>query len=84
MTKKREITTIGAVHYDELPAFFQSLGLLDDLREGKIRCLICGRMITPESFKAATRKGDQLLFCCSREPCIGKLASRELEFTSER
>lgn len=66
--------TISAVHHAEVEEFFESLGLLEDLRGGKLVCQTCGTVITLANFRAMTKKSGELLLSCNREDCFQRLA----------
>lgn len=66
-----------AVHSSELEEFIQRLGLLDKFKTGEIRCHACGDIITLDNFKALTRRGNRLLFACTKQRCLLSLASPE-------
>lgn len=73
--EKREEEIFRAIHHDNVPDFFESLGLSEKLAQGEIHCIICDETITLENFRAVARKSDNLLFCCNRESCILELAA---------
>lgn len=71
---KREEKIIRTIYHKEVADFFESLGLSEKLAKGKIRCAICGEIITLKNFRAVTRKSGKLLFYCKKESCIQKFA----------
>ena len=60
---------VRAVHGDEVEMFFQRIGLLEDLNEGKIICHSCKTVISPENFGFVTKKNGDLLFSCRNSDC---------------
>jgi dimeric dUTPase (all-alpha-NTP-PPase superfamily) len=72
---KREREAIRAIYHKDIVNFFKSIGLFDKLESGEILCSICGEKITVENFRTVTRKSNELLFCCDKDPCIQKFTS---------
>jgi uncharacterized protein (DUF2062 family) len=62
---------IGAVHYSEVEDFFKLSGLWEDLCAGRLRCSICGAVITAANFQAITRREGVVLMSCDRQECYG-------------
>ena len=60
---------IRAIHDAEVVDFFRSIGLLEELGQGKVSCVICAEPLTIASFRAVARKEQKLIFCCSRTSC---------------
>jgi hypothetical protein len=73
--KRREKEVIRCIYYKDVANLFRTMGLSEKLARSEIRCSICGEVITPDNFRAVTRKSEKLLFCCDKESCI-------LSFTS--
>ena len=67
---KVEKEVIRAVYHKDVINFFESIGLIEKLNEGELKCAICGERITSANFRAVTRKSGNLLFCCDKESCI--------------
>jgi alpha-D-ribose 1-methylphosphonate 5-phosphate C-P lyase len=81
MKNKQQHEIIRAIHHKDVASFFESIGFLEALQRGEIHCDVCGEQITLENFKATAKKSGKFLFCCDREFCVQKLASklREVE-----
>lgn len=75
MKNKQQKEIIRAIYYKDLANFIESIGLLETLRRGEIRCSICGEQIAINNLKAIAKKSGEYLFCCEKELCIQKLAS---------
>lgn len=73
LSEEKEI--IRAIYHKGVANFFESMGLLEKLHNGEIRCGICEETITFDNFRAVTRKSNNLLFCCDKELCIQKFIS---------
>jgi len=73
---KQQKEVIRAIYHKDVANFFESIGLLKALQRGEIHCDGCGEQITLENFKAFAKKSGKFLFCCDREFCVQKLASK--------
>jgi hypothetical protein len=60
---------IRALHEGDIKGFFESLGLLLALENGKLVCDVCREPLTLSSFWAAARVGGELVFSCSKPAC---------------
>jgi len=67
--------TIRAIHPSDLPQVLASLGILENLKAGKVSCSICGDPLTLESFRAVVKIQGQLRFGCRKEGCSQALAT---------
>lgn len=61
---------IKAVHDDDLIGFLRSLGLLHDIRSGKIRCKFCHDPIDIEKIQAVFPDSGSISLVCNKEQCI--------------
>ncbi len=59
-----------ALHPADVLAFFQGLGLSEEVNAGRVRCTNCGDAISAENFRAATRHQGRLLFVCNKPGCL--------------
>ena len=59
-----------ALHPADVLAFFEGLGLSEEISAGRVRCANCGDAITTENFRAATRHQGRLLFVCNKPGCL--------------
>ncbi len=69
---------ILAVHEQNLDSFLESVGLLHALETGKLRCGICGSLITRENFRGVFPEEGELKVCCSILHCY-KTVLKKLE-----
>lgn len=76
-------TVIKTIYHREVADFFESTGLIKKLVEKKIRCSVCGDVITLENFRAVTRKKDDLLFCCNKDSCIRDFTALAIHVSTE-
>ncbi len=60
---------ILAVHEQNLDSFLQSVGLLEALENGQLKCGICGSLITRENFRCIYPDKGELKVCCSVLHC---------------
>ena len=75
MKNKQQKEIIRAIYHKDVANFFESIGFLETLQRGEIKCSICGEQITINNFKAIANKSGAYLFCCEKELCIQKIAS---------
>jgi len=73
---KQQKEIIRAIYHKDVANFFESIGLLETLQRGEIYCDVCGGQITLENFRASAKKSGKFLFCCDKEFCVQKLASK--------
>lgn len=71
--------TIAAVHPEDVTQFFERLGLMEALRDGALRCHVCGALIDPASFRAARRCGSSFRFVCMNDSCFGAFLEADCE-----
>ncbi len=76
MKNKQQKEVVQAIYHKDVTTFFESVGLLETLQRGEIYCDVCGEQITLENFRAVAKKSGNFLFCCDKEFCIQKLASK--------
>jgi hypothetical protein len=69
-----EKRTLKAVYEADLKRLLESLGLLKEFEEGKLRCPICGTIITVENFWGLYPSGQEVKVCCSDPNCYMKIS----------
>ncbi len=67
-------TRILAVSNDDAEVWLSSLGLLDNLNENKISCLVCGSPINIDNWQLVSRVKGQIVMCCDDALCIARFA----------
>lgn len=67
---KLKYQEISAVHERDLKKLLESLGLLEDVEEGRIKCNFCGNEITFDSLQCIYPKNDEIVFCCDDIKCF--------------
>ena len=67
---------IKAVHDSDLEKFLERLRLLDKIKEGKIRCSICGEVVTLENFLCVYPEDGQIKVCCNKRECYEQVFSK--------
>ncbi len=67
---------IKAVHDSDLEKFLAKLGLLNKIKEGKIRCSICGDVITLDNFLCIYPEEGQIRVCCNKRDCYEKVFAK--------
>ena len=75
MKNKQQKEIIRAIYYKDVASVLESIGLLETLQRGEIRCSICGEQITIDNLRAIAKRSGEYLLCCEKELCIQKLAS---------
>lgn len=66
---------IKAVHDDDLEGFLSSIGLLHNVRAGKVRCKFCKESLDLESIQAVFPESGSVSVVCNRERCINDFPS---------
>ena len=64
--------TIKAVHDKNLEQYLESLGVLDDVKEGKYLCSYCGKTITLDNLQCVYPFKDEIRICCDNPDCYQK------------
>ena len=67
MPKKEEKESIRTVYNEDVPQFFESLGLSEKLAQEEILCAVYGQVISIDNFRAVTNRSGSLVFCCNKE-----------------
>jgi hypothetical protein len=68
-----ERNSLLAVHESDLETYLQSLGLLQDVRAGKIKCQFCGERLTLDRVAAVFPLGGSIKVACDRPACQAEL-----------
>lgn len=66
-------TRISAVHDDDLSGFLNSLGLEDEINEGKHFCMNCKKSISMDNLWGILNKDGSIKFICSDTSCIADI-----------
>jgi len=61
--------TIDAILDKELEVYLKRIGLWEEFREGKLRCFVCGRVLTVENFGGVYEKGEEKKPFCNDPAC---------------
>ena len=61
-----------AFHEKELMVVLEKLGLLEKMKNGKLKCAICGRVITKENLGAILKKKNDFQIICDDLKCLEK------------
>lgn len=65
---------LQAVHDDDLQSLLTSLGVYDDVINGKCLCQYCGQVITLDNLGALIPCEGRIVFTCNEHSCIIKMA----------
>lgn len=76
MTKKKELQVFSLKNVNEL---LEKLGLLQDFKEGKMKCFFCEETLTLENIGAFFDHEGKLVFTCDSHACIKKAFSQKGE-----
>lgn len=71
--KVRKKHVIRAVGEDQLEQYLASLGLLEALETGELRCGVCGSLITKDNLRCFYPFGDEIRVCCSQLACYDRV-----------
>ncbi len=61
---------LKAIHDDDLEAFLSSLGLLDKILSGDIKCKFCRDQITLENLQSVFPDSGSISIVCKKELCM--------------
>jgi len=73
--KNRE--TLNLIYDDDLLPVFERLGLKDDFLNSKLKCSICGDVITIDNFYFLYYEGG-IKFGCNKKTCITIIEDKKL------
>jgi hypothetical protein len=66
---------ISAVHDDDLISFLTSIGSINDINSGKIKCKFCKEIINLENIQAVIPDSGSISYICNNPTCIRNLIS---------
>jgi hypothetical protein len=61
---------IRAIHESNLEEMLKGLGILEDVREGRIKCKFCGKKITLKNLGCLYPKDNDISVCCNDSKCF--------------
>ncbi len=70
MKPKKEVE---AIHKHDLEELLKNFGLLEEFKNGNIKCQFCRDTIGEKNFGAIFPSGEDILFSCSKLECMTKL-----------
>ncbi len=62
--------TISAIYEDDIQGVFEKLGLWKELKGGKIKCAVCGDIITFDNFSAMKKIDGVIKMICDKGTCF--------------
>jgi hypothetical protein len=71
------IVAIKAVHDTDLDSFLQRLGLLEDMKNGRLRCSFCDHVLTFDNFGGVYKENGQLRSFCQQTECYLEVLKRK-------
>ena len=60
---------INAIHENELKDFLENIGILEDIKNAKIKCRFCGQTITIDNLHSVYPKNGKIYVCCEKTQC---------------
>ena len=67
---------IKAVHDSDLEKFLEKLKLLDKIKGGRLRCSICGDVVTLDNFLCVYPEDGQIKVCCNKRACYEEVFTK--------
>jgi len=67
--------TLRAVHDDDLVEFLDRVGILEDLKAGRVSCRYCQELLDLESLEAVYPEQGQVRAVCSEPSCLLRFAT---------
>ena len=64
---------LEAVHSDDLETLLESLGVLDDVQQGRSRCSVCNDSVSIKSISGIYPEKGKVLFLCEKQSCVEAL-----------
>jgi hypothetical protein len=61
---------LKAVHEKDLPQLLASLGILEQVKQGGVACMVCGTAVNLENIFAIVPAGSEVSVVCTRAACI--------------
>lgn len=65
--------SVSAVHDDDLTRFLTSIGALNDIRAGKIRCKFCSEQTSLDDLQAVIPDSGTISYICKKPQCVRDL-----------
>ena len=69
--------SLHAVHEMDLENFLKSLGILEAITQGRLRCAVCGDTISLETFQCAFPDRGQIKVACHRPECFAEAIKQQ-------
>jgi hypothetical protein len=60
---------INAIHENELEEFLENIGILEDIKKGKIKCNFCKQIVKLDNFYSVYPKNNRIYVCCEKTQC---------------
>lgn len=68
---------IKAVHDADLNPFLEKLGLLEDMKNGQLKCSFCNCVLTFDNFGGVYKENGQLKPFCQKTECYLEVLKRK-------
>ena len=60
---------VRAVLESDLDQLLESLGLLDELEAGRLKCFICGQVVSKDNLGSIFPYAGEIRVCCDKTEC---------------
>jgi len=75
--RPEEKVKLKAAHDADLKLYLEKIGLLEDLKNGKLRCSFCDCILTFDNVRGVSKINGKLKpFCQKKECCLEKLKKK--------
>ena len=76
-TQTKENVTIKAVHDTDLKSLLKRLGMMEDMKNGKIKCSLCDCILKFDNFGGIYKENNQLKPFCQKIECYLEVLKRK-------
>lgn len=77
MKKLKEKVKIKAVHDDDLASFLRKIGLLEDIKNARLKCSFCDCILTFNNFGGVIKENSQVKPFCQKTECYLEVLKRK-------
>jgi hypothetical protein len=67
---------VDAVYEEDLEIFLNSIGILDSLNDGYLKCEFCNETVTLENLISVYPYKEEIKLCCNKPNCYHSLIKR--------
>ena len=70
---------VHAIHTRDLEKILEDLGIIEEVRSGRARCLKCGKVLTLKNIQCVLMEDSKIKFCCNDLSCYEKVTLNRKE-----